>query len=118
MASPAGRCTTIYRVGLLPGWGCCQCRMYNGLWRRVCKGCRHRRCALPPLSPEALKALWAPFEENRAACAACSGLSSDNDVDRQTGPRMLRDGWHHPRCPRVALPEAEPTETEPTQGGT
>ena len=27
-----------------PGWGCCKCNTYNGLWRETCKHCNHRRC--------------------------------------------------------------------------
>lgn len=31
---------------VMPGWGCCQCRVYNGLQRSHCKSCRHERCAI------------------------------------------------------------------------
>jgi hypothetical protein len=26
------------------GWGCCQCRCYNGLQRLKCRSCGHERC--------------------------------------------------------------------------
>lgn len=29
---------------LMPGWGCCKCRTYNGIMRTECKNCGHRRC--------------------------------------------------------------------------
>lgn len=29
---------------LMPGWGCCQCRCYNGLQRPRCSKCGHERC--------------------------------------------------------------------------
>ena len=29
---------------LMPGWGCCRCRVYNGLERRSCKNCGHVPC--------------------------------------------------------------------------
>lgn len=37
---------------LLPGWGCCQCGVYNGLQREICKWCKHKRCIETP-KPEA-----------------------------------------------------------------
>lgn len=30
--------------GLMPGWGCCRCRIYNGKQRAECRGCGHARC--------------------------------------------------------------------------
>jgi hypothetical protein len=30
--------------GMLPGWGCCKCRVYNGLQRELCKSCGHNCC--------------------------------------------------------------------------
>ena len=33
---------------LLPGWGCCQCRTYNGLQRDFCKRCGHECCVAKP----------------------------------------------------------------------
>jgi hypothetical protein len=29
-----------------PGWGCCKCRVYNGLGRDKCKRCGHECCGL------------------------------------------------------------------------
>jgi hypothetical protein len=29
---------------LVPGWGCCQCRRYNGYQRKVCKFYGHAAC--------------------------------------------------------------------------
>jgi hypothetical protein len=34
---------------LLPGWGCCECRTYNGLQRDQCKRCGHACCVAKPL---------------------------------------------------------------------
>jgi len=38
---------------LAPGWGCCQCNIYNGIQRGQCRVCGHSRCKvgteLPPL---------------------------------------------------------------------
>lgn len=31
---------------VMAGWGCCKCRMYNGVWRKECKGCQHPRCVV------------------------------------------------------------------------
>lgn len=30
--------------GVMPGWGCCKCRIYNGKQRTECRGCGHTRC--------------------------------------------------------------------------
>lgn len=37
---------------VMPGWGCCSCRTYNGLQRACCKRCGHECCVEKP-SPEA-----------------------------------------------------------------
>jgi hypothetical protein len=29
---------------LIPGWGCCQCQVYNSYERKVCKCCGHVPC--------------------------------------------------------------------------
>lgn len=42
------RCTPIEHRGLMPGWGCCVCRTYNGEQRERCKHCDHARCDLKP----------------------------------------------------------------------
>lgn len=39
------RCQTLIDVpGLMPGWGCCRCTIYNGEQRPRCKLCGHNRC--------------------------------------------------------------------------
>lgn len=35
------RCELLATEGLVPGWGCCSCRCYNGDWRVSCKHCTH-----------------------------------------------------------------------------
>lgn len=30
------------------GWGCCQCHVYNGLQRDICKRCGHPCCIEKP----------------------------------------------------------------------
>lgn len=37
---------------LMPGWGCCQCRGYNGLQRDNCRSCGHTCCANKPKPEE------------------------------------------------------------------
>jgi 5S rRNA maturation endonuclease (ribonuclease M5) len=37
------------KMMLLPGWGCCQCRIYNGLQRTHCKKCGHPICIPAPM---------------------------------------------------------------------
>jgi hypothetical protein len=37
-------CFSIEAPHVAPGWGCCSCRVYNGVTRTVCKNCRHTRC--------------------------------------------------------------------------
>lgn len=38
------QCQYVESEYVLPGWGCCQCHVYNGAWRRVCKACKHPVC--------------------------------------------------------------------------
>jgi hypothetical protein len=38
---------------VLQGWGCCQCRTYNGLQRAFCKMCDHICCNPEKPKPEA-----------------------------------------------------------------
>lgn len=38
------RCVRISTSNVVPGWGCCQCRMYNGYQRETCRKCGHRPC--------------------------------------------------------------------------
>lgn len=37
---------------VMVGWGCCQCRSYNGLQRKVCKRCGHAPCITLPQPSE------------------------------------------------------------------
>ena len=34
---------------VMAGWGCCQCKTYNGLQRKDCKRCGHKPCVELPL---------------------------------------------------------------------
>lgn len=38
------RCKDIKHPNLAPGWGCCNCRTYNGEQFEDCKHCGHLRC--------------------------------------------------------------------------
>ena len=38
------RCTDLKHPNIQPGWGCCNCRTYNGEQREACKVCQHKRC--------------------------------------------------------------------------
>lgn len=37
-------CKFISGENVMPGWGCCECRSYNGLQRRICGNCGHIPC--------------------------------------------------------------------------
>jgi NTP pyrophosphatase (non-canonical NTP hydrolase) len=37
-------CISIQSPHVMPGWGCCKCRVYNNVDRPVCKNCQHPRC--------------------------------------------------------------------------
>ena len=37
-------CQFVEYPNVMPGWGCCKCRRYNGLQRKVCKFCGHEPC--------------------------------------------------------------------------
>ena len=37
-------CKHIRGEHLVPGWGCCYCRTYNGYQRRECRACGHVAC--------------------------------------------------------------------------
>lgn len=39
-------CTFFNSEFVMPGWGCCRCRVYNGLQRSHCKSCGHERCSI------------------------------------------------------------------------
>ena len=44
------RCTSIEHRSIQPGWGCYNCRTYNGDQRSECKHCKHKRCDKDPLN--------------------------------------------------------------------
>lgn len=37
-------CQSIEHPNVIPGWGCCNCRVYNNNARANCRGCDHLRC--------------------------------------------------------------------------
>ena len=43
-------CQYIDSAYIMPGWGCCRCRIYNGIGRVVCRGCGATPCT--PLQPD------------------------------------------------------------------
>jgi hypothetical protein len=45
-------CEKIDHPNIMPGWGCCKCRVYNGMQRIECKNCGHVSCI--PLDVEDL----------------------------------------------------------------
>lgn len=32
-------CEFVKGPSVMPGWGCCRCRVYNGMQRTICKSC-------------------------------------------------------------------------------
>jgi hypothetical protein len=40
-------CKPVDIPNVMPGWGCCKCRAYNGNQRDNCKICEHPRCDSP-----------------------------------------------------------------------
>jgi hypothetical protein len=46
------KCKAIDHPNLMPGWGCCKCRTYNGNQRVECKQCQHERCDIPAAPSE------------------------------------------------------------------
>lgn len=46
--SKTKRCSALSHPSLAPGWGCCNCRTYNGDQREACKVCQHKRCDKNP----------------------------------------------------------------------
>lgn len=40
----AERCKVIQSPDVLPGFGCCHCRIYNRIDRPHCRGCGHAYC--------------------------------------------------------------------------
>ncbi len=41
-------CEAIAHPNLQPGWGCCNCRGFNGDQRQSCRHCNHNRCDKDP----------------------------------------------------------------------
>ena len=45
------KCKHILDVpGLMPGWGCCKCKTYNGIQRFECRYCDHIKCDKTPIT--------------------------------------------------------------------
>ncbi len=59
---------------VFPGWGCCQCRAYNGLQRDRCKFCGHKCCGEKPLP------------EKFGLCNVCGVPAGTPHVGHQPGP--------------------------------
>jgi hypothetical protein len=38
------RCSHVRGPCVVPGWGCCRCRCYNGYQRAACRHCGHAPC--------------------------------------------------------------------------
>lgn len=63
------KCEYVGSKHVLPGWGCCQCRVYNGLQRTECKNCGHPRGDIV-------------IPENVARCPECGwGWEKDSPPD-------------------------------------
>lgn len=37
-------CKHVRAKYVVPGWGCCRCRCYNGYQRETCRNCGHPPC--------------------------------------------------------------------------
>ena len=37
-------CMHVRSLHVIPGWGCCRCRVYNGYHRETCRSCGHPPC--------------------------------------------------------------------------
>lgn len=48
MSDEKKRCQVINHANIMPGFGCCVCRTYNGDHRKECKQCGHKRCDTDP----------------------------------------------------------------------
>jgi len=44
MTAEVQKCEAIEHAHVMPGWGCCMCRTYNGLQNLTCRICKHPRC--------------------------------------------------------------------------
>jgi len=38
------KCIHVRGSHVVPGWGCCRCRCYNGYQRATCRSCGHPCC--------------------------------------------------------------------------
>ena len=38
------KCKHVRGSCLVPGWGCCKCKVYNGYQRTTCRDCNHTAC--------------------------------------------------------------------------
>lgn len=47
-------CKFIQEPNVMPGWGCCRCKVYNGLQRHGCKACKGIRhvIEIPETTPQ------------------------------------------------------------------
>lgn len=66
-------CQYIESDYVMPGWGCCQCHVYNGAWRQVCKDCKHPVCIELPADKVA---------ESTAMAAQVRGLTTPDQNSR------------------------------------
>ena len=41
---PPATCLHVRADHIVPGWGCCRCRCYNGYQRLECRNCGHPPC--------------------------------------------------------------------------
>jgi hypothetical protein len=41
---PVSQCFHVRSGHVVPGWGCCKCRTYNGYQREQCRKCGHEHC--------------------------------------------------------------------------
>jgi hypothetical protein len=47
------KCGLVLNVpNVMPGWGCCKCKSYNGLQRQKCNWCGHECCYPDKPKPE------------------------------------------------------------------
>jgi hypothetical protein len=59
MAVEALNCQRIDNLDqVLPGWGYCKCRSYNGYQRALCRRCGHLQCY--PFAPGELLPIYSP----------------------------------------------------------
>lgn len=67
---------------VMPGWGCCKCRTYNGIQRESCRSCNHKCCVEKP-KPETF-----------GMCNVCGVPEGMRHVPMSE----LRIYQHHPLC--------------------